>query len=87
MSAQGPWEMGRGYGTTGVIGSSFAAHSPELKSVKSVWPFHGMAFMTNDAFAVNALGSHGLNTAISRFWSARLPSNSPLTSTSRTPPS
>ena len=33
-------------------GSSFAAHRPLLKSVNSTWPFHGIAFMTNGAFAV-----------------------------------
>ena len=32
--------------------SSFAAHSPLLKSVKSTCPFHGIAFITNGAFAV-----------------------------------
>src|SRR5687768_7906133 len=50
-------------------GSSFAAHSPELKSVKSTFPFHGIAFITNGALAVNPLGSYGLKTAISRPWS------------------
>jgi hypothetical protein len=39
------------YGTTG-LGSSFAAHRPELKSVNSTLPFHGIAFITNGAFAV-----------------------------------
>ncbi|MND01155.1 hypothetical protein D3C83_200320 [compost metagenome] len=32
--------------------SSFAAHKPLLKSVKSTWPFHGIAFITNGALAV-----------------------------------
>ncbi len=39
------------YCTTG-LGSSFAAQSPELKSVKRMRPFHGIAFMTNGALGV-----------------------------------
>ena len=40
------------YGVTVGLGSSLAAQRPELKSVKSTLPFHGIAFMTNDAFGV-----------------------------------
>ena len=39
-------------GTGGVRGSSFADHNPLLKSVKRMCPFHGIAFITNEAFAV-----------------------------------
>jgi len=54
------------YGVSASLGCTRAAQSPELKSVNSTWPFHGMAFITNDAFGVNPVGSYGLNTAISR---------------------
>ena len=42
----------RRYGTTGALGSSFADQSPLLKSVKRMCPFHGIAFITNEALAV-----------------------------------
>ena len=45
------------YGVGVGFGSSFAAQSPELKSVNNVYPFHGMAFITNGALAVKAFGS------------------------------
>ena len=35
-----------------VFGSSFAAQSPLLKSVKRMCPFHGIAFITKGAFGV-----------------------------------
>src|SRR5688572_12822714 len=54
------------YGVTFGLGSSFIAHSPELKSVNNTCPFHGIAFITNGALAVCPFGSYGLNTAISR---------------------
>ncbi len=45
-------EASVGYGTGAARGSSLPTHSPELKSVKSTCPFQGIAFITNDAFAV-----------------------------------
>ena len=57
-------------GVVGCFGSSFAAQRPELKSVNSTRPFHGIAFITNGAFAVKPFGSYGLKTAISRRCSA-----------------
>jgi len=48
------------HGTTAAFGSSLADQRPLLKSVKRMCPFHGMAFITNEAFGVNPFGSKGL---------------------------
>ena len=47
-----PLDPRGGQGTGGVRGSNFADHNPLLKSVKSMCPFHGIAFITNEAFVV-----------------------------------